>query len=326
MMKALSALLFLFASLAILPAQTLSKNLDRIKLSGSDYVRLKEWSDSIGFKASWLKKDEELQVTNKSWRFRFTVNSIKSQINGLDVRLSLPVLARNGVVFISVVDIETTIYPLVYEPKASAKNKINVICLDPGHGGKDTGKIDRRHYEKTYTLLLAQEVGRLLKQSNFKVIYTRTRDEFVDLAQRPAVANRYGADLFISLHYNAADSRSVEGVETYCMTPAGVDSSNSGGGKSSTGSYTGNAHDEENMLLAYCLQRSVLKGFPAEDRGVKRARFQVLVTAKMPAALIEAGFMTNAEDAKKIYDPNYRKKMAQAIVDGILTYKRAVEN
>src|SRR4030095_3270715 len=145
--------------------------------------------------------------------------------NGLDVRLSFPVIIRNGNPLVSAIDIQHTLYPLLYPPKNSPNQKIETIGLDAGHGGKDTGNINKGYTEKRYTLLLAQVLGPLLKEKGFKVIYTRTADQKVELEDRIAFANRRGADLFLSLHYNCAE-REVHGVETYCATPAGVESSN----------------------------------------------------------------------------------------------------
>ena len=113
-------------------------------------------------------------------------------------------------------------------------------------------------------------------------------------------------------------------METYCLTPAGAFSSNAGG-EGSTGWVTGNRNSEKNLLLAYQLQKSLVQTLSPEDRGVKRARFEVLRLATVPAVLIEGGFMSHPAEGRKILDPAYRKKMARAIVDGILAYKRAVK-
>jgi N-acetylmuramoyl-L-alanine amidase len=126
------------------------------------------------------------------------------------------------------------------------------------------------------------------------------------------------------MHYNAADT-DVRGVEVYCLTPAGMNSSDVGGGRASESPDIGNAQDERNALLAYEVQKSITHGLLLEDRGMKRSRFEVLREARMPAILIEGGFMSQRDDAKNIYDAAFRARMARAIVDGILAYKRAVE-
>ena len=126
----------------------------------------------------------------------------------------------------------------------------------------------------------------------------------MELAERPQIAERNHADLFISLHYNAAEG-GLRGVEVYCETPPGANSSNDGGGKSLRPAESGNAHDDRNIELAYKMQKAITKSLSLEDRGVKRSRFEVLREASMPAILIEGGFMTNPSDAKNIYDSRF---------------------
>ncbi|MBA4147796.1 MAG: N-acetylmuramoyl-L-alanine amidase [Verrucomicrobia bacterium] len=324
-MRWISALIVFFFVLTTALAQPSLKNVERITISGTEYVRIKDWAPAAGLTVSWIKRDEQLLMTNRWCKIELKVKSIMSRFNGLDVRLSLPVISRGGGIYISRIDLDNTLHPLLFPPKNAANKKINVICIDPGHGGKDTGKIDKLHHEKRYTLLLAEEIAQLLKQHGLKVIFTRSRDETLGLPERTAIANRHGADLFLSLHFNAASSRSVRGAEIYAMTPAGVESSNSGPGKSGTGNYTGNQNNEKNMLLAYNVQRAMLRGTGLEDRGIKRARFEVLRSAKMPAVLIEGGFMSNPDEARKIYDPAFHKKLAKSIVDGVLAYRNIVD-
>ena len=161
---------------------------------------------------------------------------------------------------------------------------------------------------------------------------TRTNDSFVELEDRPALANRQKADLFISLHFNIGPPGRARGVEVYCLTPAKANSTNAGRwghiGEisewgASTGLLSGNRHDNWNALLAYQLQKSLVKNLSAEDRGVRRARFAVLRAVEMPAVLIEGGFLTDSVEQKKIADPKYRDQLAAAIVQGVLAYQHA---
>ena len=137
--------------------------------------------------------------------------------------LSFPVAVDKGTPYIAQLDLNTTIRPLIFLPRADAKS-ITTICLDPGHGGKDTGNHTFWHSEKTYTLALALDLRDQLKKAGFNVILTRSKDTKVDLPDRPALANRRGADLFVSLHFNATPTgkNDVEGPETYCITPVGA--------------------------------------------------------------------------------------------------------
>jgi N-acetylmuramoyl-L-alanine amidase len=243
------------------------------------------------------------------------------------VRLSFPVANAKGVPLIAQMDLDTAVRPLVFPQKPSAK-KITTICLDPGHGGKDTGNrvggVFFGHNEKTYTLALALELRNQLKRAGFNVILTRMTDTFVPLPARPAVANRRGADLFVSLHFNAfqADPKSVEGPETYCITPVGAASSNAQGEGADDGATPANRVEQKSLLLAYQMEKSLVKNLGVTDRGVRRARFAVLRDAAMPAILIEGGYMTNPAEGKKIYNSAYRRQMAAAMVKGILSYQK----
>lgn len=297
------------------------RDLERVTISGNEFVRLAEWGELTGCIMKWNKRDGEVDVSGPPGRLNFSIDSRRAEISGVSVWLGLPVVNRNGVPLISLADARSTIEPVLSPHKAEAR--VRTICLDPGHGGKDAGKTVGHNYEKTYTLLLARETAALLKERGFKVFLTRTNDEMVELPDRPELASRRGADLFVSLHYNAADP-SVHGVEVFCLSPVGVNSSDEGGGTSFHPSEIGNAQDDRNVLLAYEMQKNITRSLPLEDLGLKRSRFEVLRLARMPAILIEGGFLSNPEDAKNIYDAAIRKRMARAIVEGIVAYKRAL--
>ncbi|HEY3856655.1 MAG TPA: N-acetylmuramoyl-L-alanine amidase [Verrucomicrobiae bacterium] len=303
-------------------AQASLKNLERVTVSGSDYVRIAEWADSSGLSMKWNRKESAVTVSGGAESLDFTIDSRRVQVGGVTVWLSLPVVNRSGVALISLSDLRTTLEPVLFPRKSEAR--VKTICLDPGHGGKDPGKTYNHNYEKEYTLLLARQVESMLKEEGFKVVLTRNRDEFIELGDRPLTAEHHGADLFVSMHYNAADA-DVRGVEVYCLTPAGMNSSDVGGGRAALAGEAGNAQDDRNALLAYNAQKSITRSLPVEDRGVKRSRFEVLREARMPAILIEGGFLSQPADARNISDPAFRKRMAHAIVEGIVAYKHAVE-
>jgi N-acetylmuramoyl-L-alanine amidase len=241
--------------------------------------------------------------------------------------LSVPVAQHNGVLYLSPLDLKSMIHPVFYPPKTAAGAKIKTICLDPGHGGKDPGNNGGRTQEKSCTLLLAKEVRSLLNKAGFKVLLTRNTDRFVEKLDRPDIANRDHADLFVSLHYNSAEAggNGARGVETYCLTPPSARSTNTRGEAGDTRIAAGNIQDTRNALLAYRIQKTLINKLPLEDRGVKRARFAVLRTATMPAVLLECGFMSDPAEAKQIFAPAFRTRTAQAIVEGLLAYKRVVE-
>jgi len=297
----------------------------RPQFTGREYVRLSDWARVNQFQTRRLG-DKTLQLSNRLGRVTLTVNSADAQINGVGVRLSFPVALRNGALCVSQLDLDKTFGPVFYPPANKPGFKITTICLDAGHGGKDMGEHVGGVEEKKYTLLLAKELQDQLTRAGFEIVMTRTGDSAVGLPDRTEIARRRKADLFVALHFNSSpsDRNAVRGVETYCLTPAGATSSNTQG-EGDTRWLSANGNDEKNMQLAFQLQKSLVRGIGAEDRSVKRARFQVLREADMPAVLIEGGFLSHPTELKRILDPAYRRKMARAIVDGILAYKRRVK-
>lgn len=329
-MKAAVLSALLFAALPagwVAPCHATPGWTERLAFLGKEYVRLPDWARANGFDVQWLKKDETVELASRSLKLVFIADSKEAEINGVNVWLSYPIARRNGSLYISELDLRSTINPLRFPPKDRGSAKIKNIVIDPGHGGKDPGNQDGPRQEKKYTLLLAQELRDQLKRAGFNATLTRTSDFFVELPDRPDIANRRGADLFISLHWNAvsAGKNEVKGVETYCLTPAGAPSTNARGELGDAGVKRGNRHNEKNIFLAYEIQKALVRSLPAEDRGVHRARFAVLRDADMPALLIEGGYMSHPSESKRIYDPAYRKQMAQAIVNGIQAYARQVE-
>lgn len=242
-------------------------------------------------------------------------------VDGVKVMLDDAVGAQRGHLTLSRRDYDKVFVPLFWE---LPKDPVRRIVLDPGHGGKDTGKVNGpyKYTEKAATLDTAARLKIALEKQGFEVVFTRTKDVFVDLDDRPAFATAAKADLFISLHYNAgpAGDSSSDGIETYCLTPAGQKSTNAGKAKSTTGAEPGNRFDTANMALAWGIQRRLVKSTGADDRGVRRARFAVLRTLSCPGVLIEGGFMSSRKEGALIADAAYRQKIADAVAAGIVDY------
>jgi N-acetylmuramoyl-L-alanine amidase len=295
-----------------------------VYVGGREHVRLAAWAKAQGLEVSWLAKDKVLQLIGRSNRIVLTLNSREARVNGISVWMLFPVVQHSGYVYLSRSDTLSTFGPLLAPGKSA---RITTICLDAGHGGRDPGNRSGSSYEKDYTLLLVNEVRNMLTKAGFKVVLTRSTDVYLDLENRPAIARKRGADLFVSLHFNAAESsRSlVKGAEVYSMTPAGAPSTNAQGEGAGAGSFSGNRNNDQNLLLAYHVQKSLVNSLYAEDRGVRRARFAVLRDATMPAILVEAGFMSHPAEGRKIFSAEYRRQMAKAIVDGIQAYQKVVQ-
>jgi N-acetylmuramoyl-L-alanine amidase len=171
-----------------------------------------------------------------------------------------------------------------------------VICLDAGHGGKDSGAVNGTKYEKTANLSIAKKVGAKLKAKGYEVRYTRTKDVYFSLAERCRMSNNWDTDIFISIHLNAATNKDASGIETWRYTNVGT----------------------RTKELAENVQTELIAAVGAKNRGVKKSStFYVLKHTKASAILIEAGFISNNAECKKLFDSNYQNKLANAIVKGI---------
>lgn len=228
-----------------------------------------------------------------------------------------------------------------YIPQREDRNKI--IVIDAGHGGKDPGAVGYKKYrEKVVVLKIARYLKDILKYRGYKVHMTRDRDKFIKLSHRTAFANKKSADLFISIHANAvhkSKAKKARGVECYFLSPSrskraeGVAAQENSADLSEMNYYAkqsflkflNHAKTIASHKLAIDIQRGILGSLNIDysgvhDGGVREGPFWVLVGAQMPAVLIEAGFITNPTEAKRLVNNNYRKKMAMGIADGIERY------
>ena len=324
-MRVLLCLVLVLLSLPLGAAPVRSGGPERALICGREYVRLSDWAERRRLSVKWTSK-EECQVSGESTRIIFTINSQRISLNGVRVWLSGPVAGARGEAWVLPVDLARSIEPVLSPKRTAHGGRVRTICLDPGHGGRDTGNREGRREEKVYTLLLARELSTQLGKAGYKVVLTRTRDTALDLPDRSAKANSAKADLMLSLHFNAGPGASeARGTEVYCLTPPGTSSTNARGEGARTGAFIGNLCNHQNMVLAYHLQKALTQRLGAEDRGVKRARFAVLRTPQMPAVLIEGGFMSNPAEMNRIQNPAWRSQLAAAIVQGVQAYSRAVQ-
>ena len=274
-----------------------------------------------------VQKGEELQLTNRWTRLRFQKDSDRVNFNDVEFRLSDRIPIEGGRFRVSQRDIDSLIAPLLAPPKRSIR-PIRRIAINAGHGGRDPGNMEGRRMEKTYTLDLAIDLARHLKAAGFQVVFVRSSDQFIALPDRAAAANRAEADLYVSLHFNGFDgpgNDAVQGLETYCLTPAGAPSSNDSKRSGRMAGFDANRFDRENITLAHQVHRAILDQTPLADRGVRRARFKELTLLRMPGLLIEGGYMTHPGDTRLMDSRKSRDQRAAAIADGILRHKRLVE-
>lgn len=296
-----------------------------------DYVELEQLGRRYGMSPVWTVPGQKLRLQSEWTKLEFTAGSREIGWNGIRVFLGESVEADRGALYLSPEDLATTLVPLL-KPAAvfPPPGELKVIAIDAGHGGSDPGTENRslKLQEKKLTLDVAQRLGKILEQRGYRVVMTRTTDtrlartQLADLQARAAAANQAGADLFISIHFNALPSDAkVSGIETYALSPAGLRSTAAHlYSKTNDTVQPGNRYDHWNMVLCAALHPQLLQGLQAVDRGMKRARFAVLKTIKCPAVLVEAGFLSSRTEAAKISTAGHRQKIAEAIADGITDY------
>ncbi len=203
------------------------------------------------------------------------------------------------------------------------RKPIKTIAIDAGHGGKDPGFISATGMrEKTYALDVCNRLKAQLTARGFNVVMTRSKDVFVELKDRPAKANAAKADLFVSVHFNAAASKAARGLETWMLTPVGEASFGTKNLKKEAD--PANVNDGANLLLAYHVQRALCGKIDIEDRGVKCANFAVLRTLNCPGVLVECGFFSNPAEAALTATGHRRDQLASGIAEAVQQYARAL--
>jgi len=289
------------------------------------YMSLKKLAELCSMKIESSNKGKTQILSSKFIKMIFDLHQRSMLINDNKLWLGFPIATNaGGGLALSQSDYAKAITPILFPQKNGKVPYLNHIVLDAGHGGKDNGAQNKSAglVEKSLALDMVNRLTLLLRKSGFKVTLTRTKDVFIPLEGRSKIANDAKANLFLSLHFNSTSSSSVEGVETFALTPVGQPSTNNDKVTSSCHvTHKGNANDAWNTLLAYYVNSMMKKSTSAQDRGAKRARFTVLTNLNMPGALVECGFLSSTQEAKKIKDAKYRDKIAEGILNGILRYQ-----
>lgn len=300
----------------------------QIQVEGRPYVDLTTVGKSFGMQSYWLAGYKTFRLRSQWTTIDVGKNGRTLSINRLPIYLGFPTVESKGQLFIATADYQKVLQPILTPQVFQNRPGIRRIVIDAGHGGKDSGARNEAYglLEKHLTLDVARRLKSLLEQSGFEVVMTRDSDVYIPLAQRPKVANRAKADLFVSLHFNAAGSSTASGFESYALTPQHQASSKYPRPTSKDAiRYPGNDQDPWNTLITYHLERSLVAGLGGPDRGIKRARWSVLKDLNCPGVLTELGFVSHAETAKQLRTPVFRQKLAQSLYEGIVAYRKRLQ-
>jgi N-acetylmuramoyl-L-alanine amidase len=217
------------------------------------------------------------------------------------------------------------------------------IVIDPGHGGHDPGALGPGISEAEVVLDVAIRLEALLLAAGFEVVLTRRADEYVALEERPAIATREQADLFVSIHANASRDRSARGIETYILHFANDPDAAAVAVRENAATerrmnslpdivkaITLNNKFDESRSFAGLIQRAMAQQLRGDvglvvDHGVKQAPFVVLIGAAMPSILVEISFITNVQEGRLLKTPAFRQRIAQGLFDGIRGYQKSLK-
>ncbi len=229
---------------------------------------------------------------------------------------------------------------------AAAGEPAFLVVLDPGHGGDREGAVSSRgEKEKDLALDIARRIGARVRALGGKAILTRSADVSLPLANRAAIATALRADMFVSVHLNSMPTRgqrrSTSGIETYFLSADATDTrATAVAARENADRLAGEPVNDPNdpvagiltsledaaslqgsSRLAYGIHERLVAALGAEDHGVKQAPFYVLAGARMPAVLLEVGFISNDAEAAKLRTRGYREKIAEAVAAGILAFR-----
>jgi len=358
--------LFIFISMAAIPdghcfsIQGPEKTLEApaYRIRGTEYLPLTLVCDAYGVDWKWDSLSMAVDLSKNGAAMRVRVNDYRVYANGSVSVHEKPVIMHKGAVCIPIELLRTvfnslflgntTAMPGAYTGTISVKKpvvshyKIKKIVLDAGHGGYDPGAIGRDGVREKYiTLDITKKVAGLLEKEGIAITLTRKDDTFVPLWRRVDIANKSGADLFVSIHANASVSRRLKGFEVYYLSEELDDSARAAGvakeramkfDNNSIYRYTATLNEilwdlelTENRRNGIELGNQVLDKIDVSKRDIKSARFFVLKGAQMPAVLVEVGYISNKDECSRLSSKEYRSDIADRVVRGTLDYKREFE-
>ena len=293
-----------------------------IKVSGHDYLSVENISKFYGLPAEVVPAGEKMRLEAVSSPLEFVGGSREVMINGARSWLCFPVIEHEGKYLVSRTDLAKTIEPLLRPQRVPNAGKVETVVLDPGHGGHDKGALSRYGSEKDFALDVARTLRPLLQAKGLRVIMTREGDYFVPLEVRAQIANAARNSIFVSIHFNATDrDPDATGFEIFSFTPRGAPStSDNSVAPSSLSMQAGTTVDAQSVALSACIYHSMIGHIPEFDRGIKRARFAVLRLTRVPAVLVEGGFLTERGESQLIAKKEWRARLAQAIGAGVENY------
>jgi N-acetylmuramoyl-L-alanine amidase len=319
-------------------------------IHGARYLSLVSLCDARGVDWRYDTYTRRVHLNNDAHQVNLMAGDSLVTLDGKVMRLDRPVEIHNGTVAVPYKFKKLIFDPVFKEVLAARPGEpyvlnITKIVIDAGHGGKDPGAIGRSGLkEKDINLDVAKRLSKILSSRGIEVVMTRTTDVFIPLSRRVDIANSSGASLFISIHSNANRVRSLHGFEVYYVSPSVEDTKRALASAKSVpfdltgGSLVSSSLDvkailwdmfytdsrAESVALSRSLRWTVEKNLEAKFLGIKGARFEVLRGVRMPAVLVEVGFLSNSAEERMLKNSFYRHRVAESLMQGIEDYARTV--
>ena len=318
-----------------------------VRVEGTKYVPAKSLSEIYNLDYQWDSVAKKVVLTKVDKEARIMADSSTVLLNNEVHAMDKEAKFYGGALLIPESFVRRSLDPFFKEeyierkPFPAALAPIKSIIIDPGHGGKEPGAVGRGGLkEKDVVLDIAKRLKRKLSAAGINVILTRESDSSVSLSERAKVANSKNADFFISIHANASRSAWVNGIEIFYLSEDIDDDARS---VKAAQNYKLNIEERyygkdteailwslilsdnrvESKQLAEQVCKTLSKNLRQTNRGTKPARFYVL-TANIPAILVEVGFISNRSEEKRLGTSSYRDEIAQAVAEGIIQYNRQI--
>jgi N-acetylmuramoyl-L-alanine amidase len=351
LLLAVSLLLFgcAYHGIARLPEDPLYNQ--TVMFNNVRYLPLLRFCAYYDLEWDWDLVSQKIEIEKGANSLVLRPNSRLALLNDRAIRLDRRVEYKNGAAYISVKSASIIARDIlkVERPAISpvAHYQIKTVVIDPGHGGKDPGAIGKYGTrEKDIVLDVSRRLKRYLEKNGVTVILTRDKDKFISLGRRVSFANRRGADLFISVHANAHRYSGVKGFEVFYLSEATDDKAramaaaeneavkfekgeiaakNDFSTATTVWAMELKENRRESRQLGYYICNITSEEMGMKKLGVKGANFAVLRGTRMPAVVIEVGFLSNRREEAKLKKGNFRERIARAISRSVLAYKQEYE-
>ena len=286
-------------------------NWNLVELNNKPYLPINDLKKFFGF-GNLDINGKKIKLNGEKNQLLLTTGTQTMLLNGVKFILSEPIRLHNDVPHISNLDLRTLIDPLL-RPERQLMPPMKTVVIDAGHGGKDKGSAK---LESKYTLALALQIKDALNKKGYPVVLTREKDVFVPLADRVIIANNTADAVVVSLHFNSGPKR-AHGFESFILSARQARDTHAASLHLTTAIHS--------RCLMYLNRKPLEKIHTTVDRGIKRARFNVLFNCKHPAVIIEAGFLTHKKEAEKVAHEIYQQQLTNAIVRGIEVYQNSLQ-